>query len=463
MKITPFGAAGTVTGSRFLVQSGRRKLLVDAGLFQGVKPLRLRNWRPFPVPPSALDAIVLTHAHLDHSGFLPVLVREGFKGDIWMSPPTRDLLPILLFDAARLQEEDARHAGRKGYSRHASPRPLFTQDDVERTLPLLRRLDFDSPREVKGVRVSLHRVGHLLGAAAVHLADDEGTVLFSGDVGRVGDLLLPAPAQRPEADRVVLEGTYGDRSHDRSQTLQTLAEVVNAGLGRGGTILIPTFAVGRAQTLALALYRLRERGGIPDVPMYLNSPMANEASGVHLEHADELRPSREELAAALEAVQPVTTTDESRALNRRNEPKIILAGAGMLTGGRILHHLEAFGQQATTTLVLAGYQAEGTRGRRLLEGDRRIRVHGQWLELRCRVELFDAFSGHGDRDELEAWLRSAPIPPLGVSLVHGEPQALERFRQRLDERLQVPIEVAEDGRPLGLDPWSAAEPLELGD
>ena len=457
MKIIPYGAAGTVTGSCFLVQSGRRKILVDAGLFQGVKPLRLRNWRPFPIPPSSLDAIILSHAHLDHSGFIPVLVREGFKGDVWMSPPTRGLLPILLSDAARLQEEDAIHAGKKGYSRHSEPRPLFTQQDVDRSVRRFRSLPFDGPRELAGLRVSLHRAGHLLGAAAVRLADDEGSVVFSGDLGRPGDLLLPAPAQRPEADRVVLESTYGDRAHHRAPVLQALADVVNAGLERGGTILIPTFAVGRAQTLALALYRLRERGSIPAVPMYLNSPMANEASEVHLEHSDELRPSKKELAAALDAVVPVSSVEESRELNRSTEPKVILAGAGMLTGGRILHHLEAFGRQTSTTLIVVGYQAEGTRGRRLLEGDRRIRVHGRWLELRCRVELFDAFSGHADRDELEAWLRSASIPPRGVSLVHGEPQALERFRQRLDERLDVPVEVAEEGRPLGLDPWAPVE------
>lgn len=455
MQITPLGAAGTVTGSRFLVESGPRRILVDAGLFQGLKPLRLRNWRPFPVLPSSLDAVVLTHAHLDHSGYVPVLVREGFKGDVWVSPPTRDLLPILLRDAARLQEEDAEYAARRGFSKHANPRPLFDSDDAERAIRRLRRLDFDSPRELAGMRVTMGRAGHLLGAAFVHLEDAEGSVVFSGDLGRPRDLLLPSPAGRPEADRVVLESTYGDRDHPKELALETLAGVVNEGVQRGGTILIPSFAVGRAQTLALALCRLFERGSIPDVPMYLNSPMALKASAVHLDHAEELRPSRAELARALERVQPVATVEESRELNRDRSAKVILAGAGMLTGGRILHHLAAFGSDPSTTLVLSGFQAEGTRGRRLLDGERRMKVHGRWLDLACRVEYFDAFSGHADRSELEAWLRSAPLPRRGVTLVHGEPAVCERFRQQLQESMDVPVEVAEEGRPIGLDPWSA--------
>ena len=454
MQIIPYGAAGTVTGSRFLVISGRRRILVDAGLFQGVKPLRLKNWRPFPVHPSQIDAVVLTHAHLDHTGYLPVLVREGFKGDVWMSPPTRDLLPILLRDAAHLQMEDAEYAHRKGYSRHKEPRPLFDERDAEDAIRRFRKIDFGIPREVAGVMVTLHRSGHLLGAASVHLEDDAGTALFSGDLGRTRDLLVPAPERRPEADRVILESTYGDRVHDNRGTLERLAEIINEGLERNGTILIPSFAVGRAQTLALALYRLRERGSIPQVPMYLNSPMALAASEVHLQHADELRPSRAELAAALDAVSPVASAGESKELNRDHSPKIILAGAGMLTGGRILHHLEAFGTNPSTTLVFAGYQAEGTRGRALLEGDRRVRIHGQWLNLRCQVAMLDTLSGHADQLELEQWLASVPVHD--VALVHGEPRALEALRQHLEERLRIDVEVAEEGRTLGLKPWEPA-------
>ncbi|TVP75204.1 MAG: MBL fold metallo-hydrolase, partial [Gemmatimonadales bacterium] len=416
----------------------------------------LRISRPVPLPPSDIDDIVLTHAHLDHSGFLPVLVREGFKGDVWVSPPTRGLLPILLMDAARLQEEDARHASAGGYSRHKTPKPLFDSDDAERAIRKLRRLDFGIPREIAGVMVTLHRAGHLLGAASVHMEDDVGSTLFSGDLGRTSDLLVPAPEPRPHADRVVLESTYGDREHPPGDPLELLAEAVSEGLEAGGTVLIPSFAVGRAQTLALALHRLREKGRIPHVPMYLNSPMALAASEVHLDHAEELRPARRELEAALEAVAPVATVNESKELNRNRDAKIILAGAGMLSGGRILHHLEAFGRDPSTTLLMAGYQAAGTRGRRLLEGDRRVRVHGRWLELNCRVSMLDTFSGHADRLELESWLTGNDMPEKGVALVHGEPEAMESFRQYLEERLRIGVEVAEEGRVLGLDPWNGS-------
>ena len=452
MNIIPLGAAGTVTGSRTLVTSGNAAILVDCGLFQGLKNLRLRNWRPFPFPPERLGGVVLTHAHLDHSGTLPILVREGFQGPIYVTPPTLDLLPILLLDAGRIQEEDARYAKKKGFSRHAEPRALVTEADAEAVLHLLEPVPVHQVQDVDGFRVTFHRAGHILGAAQVRVEDVSGdSVLFSGDLGQDSDLLLPPPEPRPAARRVVLESTYGDRDHHGEDSMEVLAQAARKTLGRGGVLMVPSFAVGRAQTLALAFHRLQKEGRIPTVPMFLNSPMAVEVGKVHLGHLSELRPAHGELERALMALQPVDSIEESKSLNRRRGPMIIVAGAGMLTGGRILHHLLAFGDDPSSTLLLVGFQAEGTRGRDLLKGRRSLRIHGRSVELKCQVEIRDLFSGHADRSGLMAWLREGPGPEEGVSLVHGEPAAADALRRTIKEELGWPVQVAEEGRPLELE------------
>ncbi|TVR67256.1 MAG: MBL fold metallo-hydrolase [Gemmatimonadales bacterium] len=448
MHILPLGGAGTVTGSRFLVDAGRTRVLVDCGLFQGLKNLRLRNWRPFPMDPADLDAVVLTHAHLDHSGYLPVLVREGFRGPVHVTPPTEGLLPILLADAGRLQEEDASFARRKGFSRHDPPRPLFTARDAWRAVEQVEPIPFGDSFQIGSLSLEFHRAGHILGAGSVRVVHrSRGSVLFSGDLGRPNDLLLPAPAARPEADRIVMESTYGDREHEEVDSLSHLAGVVNRVAARGGVILIPTFALGRAQTLAVALWRLRQEGRIPHLPMFLDSPMAVEVSGVHQEHVTELRVPGPELAAALEAVQPVVSVEDSKAIHGMNGPRIILAGAGMLTGGRILHHLVHFGDEPRHALLLAGFQAEGTRGRALVRGDRTLRIHGTDVPIRLEVERIEAFSGHAGRSELLAWLRTGP--PAAVSLVHGEPGPADTLRRTIGTELGWEAEVAEEGQPLG--------------
>lgn len=448
MQILPLGAAGTVTGSRFLIHAGRTRVLVDCGLFQGLKNLRLRNWRPFPISPDRINAVVLTHAHLDHSGYLPALVRDGFRGAIYVTPPTRDLVPILLADAGRLQEEDAAYASRKGYSKHAKPKALFTERDAERVTEYLEPTPFDAPFTVGGLTFTFHRAGHILGAASVHVAHrDHGTALFSGDLGRPDDLLLPPPVPRPPADRVILETTYGDREHPDEDPLDHLTEVATRTASRGGVLLIPTFALGRAQTLAVALHRLRKAGRIPRIPMYLDSPMAVAMSGVHQGHADELRVPSSELDAALEEVEPVVSVNASKAIHQRHGPMIILAGAGMLTGGRILHHLRHFGGDPRSALLLAGFQAEGTRGRELVRGGRRLRIHGQSVDIRLDVVRIEAFSAHAGRTELMAWL--AEGPEAAVSLVHGEPGPADAFRRDVKTELGWDVEVAEEGVPLG--------------
>jgi metallo-beta-lactamase family protein len=448
MNILPLGAAGTVTGSRFLVHAGRKRVLVDCGLFQGVKNLRLRNWRPFPIAPDRIDAVVLTHAHLDHSGYLPVLVREGFRGPIHVTPPTRDLVPILLADAGRLQEEDARYAGRKGFSKHAEPQPLFSARDAARVTGHLEPTPFGPEIVHGGLTMTFHRAGHILGAASVQVRHrDEGSVLFSGDLGRPDDLLIPPPAPRVPTDRVVLESTYGDRNHEENDPLEELAEAARRTASRGGVLLIPTFALGRAQTIAVALHRLRESGRIPAVPKFLDSPMAIEMSDVHQDHAGELRVPAAELDAALDTVERVASVDESKALHRRNGPMVILAGAGMLSGGRILHHIRRFGGDPRTTLLLVGFQAEGTRGRQLVRGARTLRIHGQSVDIRCEVVRIEAFSGHAGQDELIDWLQTAPRAK--VSLVHGEPGPADALRREIGIRLGWDAEVAEEGVPLG--------------
>ena len=448
MHILPLGGAGTVTGSRFLVDAGRTRVLVDCGLFQGLKNLRLRNWRPFPLDPATLDAVVLTHAHLDHSGYLPVLVREGFRGSVHVTPPTEGLLPILLSDAGRIQEEDASYAGRKGFSRHSPPKPLFTAADAARAVEHTDPVPFGESFRVGSLEMEFHRAGHILGAASVQVTHrSRGSLLFSGDLGRPDDLLVPAPAPRPAADHIVMESTYGDRVHEDRDVESQLAELVTRVSARGGVVLIPTFAVGRAQALAVALWRLRQEGRIPHVPMFLDSPMAVQVSGVHQEHVGELRVPARELDAALEAVAPVVSVEESKAIFGMNGPRIILAGAGMLTGGRILHHLVHFGSDPRNALLLVGFQAEGTRGRALVRGADSLRIHGSDVPIRLEVKRIEAFSGHADRIELLDWLRAGP--PAPVSLVHGEPGPADALRRSIGVELGWEAEVAEEGRPLG--------------
>jgi len=447
MKVTPLGAAGTVTGSRFLVEGGGVRILVDCGLFQGLKALRLRNWRPFPIDPAGVDALILTHAHLDHSGFLPALVRDGFRGRIHLTPPTADLLPILLEDAGRLQEEDARWARKKGFSRHAEPRALFTEADARAVLPFLERVPFGEVRPVGGGLLRMQRSGHILGAASVELWIEGGRrLLFSGDLGRREDPLLPAPPPRPEADLVFMESTYGDRAHPEGTAEERMSALLRETISRGGVTLFASFAVGRAQTLALLIHRLMERGEVPEVPVFLNSPMAIEVTEQHLNHRAELRPVGGEFEAAIRRLVPTATVEESKALHRRRGPMIIIAGAGMLTGGRILHHLLAFGDEDRHLLILPGYQAEGTRGRELRRGGRIIRIHGRSIELRCRIETMDELSGHADQGELLEWIGGGVEPREGVVLVHGEPGPADALRREIQWRTGWAASVAEEGR-----------------
>jgi metallo-beta-lactamase family protein len=430
------------------VAGGRARVLVDCGLFQGLKALRARNWEPFPADPTGLDAVVLTHAHLDHSGYLPVLVRNRFRGPVFATAPTAELLPILLGDAARLQVEDARWANQKGFSKHKPALPLFDEEDAARAVERVQVREPGVNWTVNGLTFRYLSAGHLIGASMVHVEDEDGdSALFSGDLGRDDDPLHDPPDPRPETRRLIMESTYGDRSHPAGQVDEVLVEAIAPALERGGVVMIPSFAVGRAQLLLLLIHRLMEAGRLPRVPVFLNSPMAIRASEVHLAHAGELRPPPGELEAALARTERVSSVDESKALNRRRGPMIIVAGAGMLTGGRILHHLLAFGSDSRNLLLMVGYQAEGTRGRELLRGERRLRIHGRWVEISCRVEAVDVLSGHADREGLVRWATAASPPPDGAFLVHGEPGPADHLRRVLEDHEGWHVRVAEEGRP----------------
>ena len=375
VRLTFLGAAGTVTGSRYLVEHARGRLFVDCGLFQGLKALRLRNWAPSPVPPASIDAVVLTHAHLDHSGYLPLLVRQGFEGRVHCSEATLDLCRLLLPDSGHLQEEEAEHANRFGYSKHSPALPLYTVEEAVASLAAFSPLRFGEWFDIgRGVRVRLAHAGHVLGAASVLVAVDGRTIAFSGDVGRPHDLLMRAPDALGEADALVVEATYGDRRHPQTDVLGELADVIERTAARGGVVVVPAFAVGRSQALLHAVATLKRRRAIPGVlPVYLDSPMAIDATALYLRHRGLHRLSREELEAMCRGVTMVNAAADSRRLDDARFPMIVIAASGMATGGRVLHHLEAFAPDPRNTLLFSGHQAEGTRGASIVAGAQGVR------------------------------------------------------------------------------------------
>ena len=430
------GANATVTGSRTLVEAGDARVLVDCGLFQGYKPLRLRNWAEFPLDPASLDAIVLTHAHLDHSGYLPRLAKLGFRGRIWCTPGTAALARILLPDSARLLEEEAGYANRKGTSKHHPAEPLYDERDAQQALRLFAEVDFHQDFEpAPGVRARFRRQGHILGAAAVTLEHDGGRVVFSGDVGRPHDPVMVAPEPPDDADWIVVESTYGNRRHAGVDVEAELAAALRPVLERGGVAVIPAFAVGRAQALLHAITRLQAEGRIPIAPLYLNSPMAADVTVLYRRFPGEHRLDADALAALARNTHVINSVEESKALNRRKGPMVIVSASGMATGGRVLHHLIAFAPDPGNAILLSGYQAGGTRGASLAGGARTLRIYGQDVAVNAQVLQLEAASGHADADELIAWLRSAPRQPRGVFIVHGEPDAAEALRVRIAREL----------------------------
>jgi metallo-beta-lactamase family protein len=438
------GAAGTVTGSRYLVEAAGQRILVDCGLFQGYKQLRERNRADFPVPPESIDVLLLTHAHLDHSGYIPALVRNGFRGKVHCTHATRDLCGLLLPDSGHLQEEEARYAKKKGYSKHAEPTPLYTVEDAEAALKQFATHDFEELVDLgSGITARFHPAGHLLGAAQIAL-DLNGTLVhFTGDLGRAHDPLMNPPLPLQGADVLVCESTYGNRKHARVDAEAELAPVIRRVAARGGVILIPAFAVGRSQGVMLHIARLRQRGEIPAVPVFLNSPMAIKATDLYHRYHAEHHVSEAECESMYELATMVRTVEESKALNQQHGPMIILSASGMLSGGRILHHLEAFAPDHRNAIVLSGYQAGGTRGAALVAGAESLRMFGREVPIRAEVVTLGSFSGHADADEILTWMGDATRKPAITYVTHGEPDASDALRQRIEDRLGWEVQVPE--------------------
>jgi metallo-beta-lactamase family protein len=435
MEITFLGGTGTVTGSKYLVTAGGRTVLVDCGLFQGLKQLRLRNREPFPVSPASIDAVVLTHAHLDHTGYLPLLVREGFRGPVYCTPATRDLCGVLLPDSGHLQEEEARFAAEHGYSRHHPPLPLYTRADAEASLESLRGTPFGEDVELGGgLRFCFRPAGHMLGAATVTLGDGHTTLAFSGDLGRPNDPLLPPPAPLPGADYLLVESTYGDRLHVPADPEDELEDTIRRTAARGGVVLVPAFAVGRAQAILLHLHRLKAAGRIPDIPIYLDSPMAASATRVFRVHARELRLSPSECDAVCRTAETTESVKESKRIDRMVVPRVVISASGMATGGRVLHHLKVFAPDPANTILFAGYQAAGTRGADLVAGARSVKIHGEHVRVRAEVASLDNVSAHADYAEILDWLGRMEGAPREVFVTHGEPVASDALRRRIQDR-----------------------------
>ncbi len=450
--LTFHGAAGTVTGAKFLLEVDRARVLIDCGMFQGLRELRERNWTPPPFDPAALDAVLLSHAHIDHSGYLPRLVRDGFRRPIYCTTGTADLLRIMLPDAASLNEEEAEHRNRVGATRHQPALPLFTVEDAERALGQVVPVAFEQTFEpAPGVQARLSSSGHILGAAVVQVAVGGRRLVYSGDLGRYGVPIMRDPEPVAEADTLLVESTYGNRLHPGDDGTIVLVEAVTRAERQRGWLLVPAFAIGRVQEILYLLRELEAAGRIPKLSVYLDSPMAIQATVVYASHPDEHDAEATRLAAAGE--RPFApprfhlsqTVADSKKLNEMSGPVIVIAGSGMATGGRILHHLQHKLPEASTTVLFAGYQAAGTRGRLLRDGAKTVRIFGQEVPVRATVLTTDALSAHADRDELLRWLRGFRRPPAMTYTVHGEPAAAAALAEAITHELGWLARPARDG------------------
>lgn len=446
--LTFLGAAGTVTGSKYLLDLGDRRVLVDCGLFQGLKELRLRNWAPLPTDPARIDAVILTHAHLDHSGYLPRLVAGGFRGRVFCTPGTRELCTLLLPDSAHLQEEDARQANQNGYSKHKPALPLYTASDALRALGQLQPVGYDRPVPVvPGLDVEFVNAGHLLGSAYARVRVSGKTILFGGDLGRYGRPVLPDPSPIDSADVLLLESTYGDRLHVANDDGARLAAIVHDSVKRGGKLIVPAFAIGRVEEVIYWLKRLEDDGRIPRLPVYIDSPMAAAALQFYRNHLSEFDPDVQTARRAVGAfctsrMTVVASPQQSMDLVASDKPAIVIAASGMATGGRVLHHLEKALPSSRHTVLFVGYQAAGTRGRQLVDGQKQVRLKGRDIPVAAHIERIDSMSAHADAAEIQRWVSGFSRPPAATYLVHGEPSALEALGARIRSILHWPVHIA---------------------
>jgi metallo-beta-lactamase family protein len=443
MQIRFLGAAGTVTGSKYLVTQGNTKLLIDCGLYQGHKELRLRNWRNLPFDVSEIDAVIITHAHIDHSGYLPVFIKNGFRGKIYATPPTRALCSVLLPDSGRIHEEDANYANKHGFSKHKPALPLYTAADGEAAMGFFEEVELGEERVIGELKFSFGAAGHILGAANVTLKDRHTSVLFSGDIGRYHDLVEVAPQRCRAADFVVMESTYGDRVHGKDDPVELIAQLMADVIAKNSLLLIPAFAVGRSQSMIYCISEAFDRGLVKRIPVYLNSPMAVQVTRLYERFPEWHKLDGATCRRVFGMPKYVTTMQDSQALNRVKGPAVIISASGMLTGGRVLHHLKEIAPNPDHTILLPGFQAPGTRGATLAEGGTRVKVHGEYVPVRARVVHIDMFSAHADQNELLYWLKSFEELPRKVLLVHGEPNASFALAEKIKEQLGVEVDIPE--------------------
>ncbi len=434
LSITFLGAASTVTGSKYLITYGKKNILIDCGLFQGLKNLRLKNWQNLPLDVSQLDAVILTHAHIDHSGYLPLLVKQGYQGPVYCTLGTKKLCEILLPDAAHLQEEEARYLNKHRLSKHHPALPLYNLHEALKSLDLIKVADWDEKITLdKEISFVMKPMSHILGAARVELTIAGRVIVFSGDIGRDNDPLLSPKSPLTHADYLLVESTYGDRDHLTMKVEDQLEAIIKRTLQRGGSVIIPTFAVGRAQMLLYYIHQLRLQGRIPPCPIYLNSPMAVEATHIHESLGSELKRPLKNMEKICNMVQCIVDPADSKKLNEDDTPAIILSSSGMMTGGRILHIINRKGQDPKNCIVLAGFQSPGTRGEALAHGKKEIRIFGQYVPINAEVICLENISAHADRGEIITWLQTLKNKPKKVFVVHGEAVAADEMRKRIED------------------------------
>ncbi|GMO56494.1 MAG: MBL fold metallo-hydrolase [Rickettsiales bacterium] len=443
IKITFLGGAKSVTGSKYLLETHRTKVMIDCGLFQGERELRRRNWNDLPINPKNVDAIILTHAHLDHSGYIPLLVKNGFKGKIYCTPPTFDVVKLILADSGFLQEEEARYAAKKGYSKHIIPKALYTQKDAVKCFSQFYMIDFH--KEVKiddEISFSFTRAGHIIGAESVLVKAQTGKkILFSGDLGRSYSPVVCSPEPVPQADFVLVESTYGNRTHPENTTAEFLSNIINKTASKGGKIIIPAFAVGRTQKILYHINKLKKEGKIPNITIFLDSPMSIKVTSMVDHFVAEKKMTREQYKELYNNVKMCVTKIDSKKILTYSSPAIIISASGMLAGGRVLHHLANFGPMPNCTILLVGYQAAGTRGRDLQEGKKEVKIHGEIVPIRAKIETLGNMSDHADQNELIDWLKTMPKPPEKVYIVHGEIEQEIAFAKKIEETLGWKTEI----------------------
>lgn len=444
MHIQFLGATQTVTGSKYLIKADKTKLFVDCGLFQGYKELRLRNWSPLPINPKEIDYILLTHAHIDHSGYIPLLVKNGFRGKIFCTEATRDLCDILLPDSGHLHEEEARYANRKGYSKHHPALPLYTQEEAEAALAYFETLPFNKRFKINDdLYFTFHYAGHILGASLVRVEHYDVSLLFSGDLGRSHDPIMYPPENPPESDYYVIESTYGNRLHEKIDPEKQLRQIINRTTKRGGVILIPSFAVGRAQLILYYIHQLKMKKEISDIPVFIDSPMATDATKLFYQHSKEHRLSNEESAETCRTAQYIQTVDESIALDEKAIPKIIISASGMATGGRVLHHIKRFAPDHRNAIVFTGFQAAYTRGDRMVRGEEKVKMFGQMIPICAEVLQLENTSAHADQQDMLNWLSHLKNPPRKIFITHGEEEASKVLKEKIEKQYQWSCHIPE--------------------